>query len=390
MKHQKASLGARVGVALLALFLSLSASGAALAATYALVSGTESLNLRAGASSSSQWLGAYPRGAWVTVTGSQNNFYQVTTADHQTGYMSKNFLKTTDQVASGNVAIVSNQRDTAFLNLRDYPSYSARVIAILYNGVPLTILSEDAGWYRVQMGATVGYVRSEFTTPSYQPLGIAVATIKTPNNTAVNLRTGPSASAAVRKQFAGDRYVSVLYQGNGWWYVCIDRFTGFISSDFLVEGLHAARDNAQQGDTGEGYALVNNPVSSQHLNMRQLPSTAASIVARLANGYRLSVVVQGTEWSQVYADTFATTGYVLTRYLSLHNLPVTPKLTIHHPQGSFVNLRSAATMTADVVARIPDGAQAIVVAPGPDWSKVKYNGLVGYVMNYFTTLATNP
>ena len=35
-------------------------------------------------------------------------------------------------------------------------------------------------------------------------------------------------SAPVRRQFAGDRYVSVLYQGVGWWYVCIDGYSGFI------------------------------------------------------------------------------------------------------------------------------------------------------------------
>ncbi len=390
MKHIRLSLRARLCAALLALVIVLPAAGAAMAETYAVVTGTNSLNLRAGASASSQWLGAYPKGSWVTVTGSQNNFYFVNTADGQTGYMSKNFLSTTEQLTYGNVAIVSNPKETAFLNLRAYPGYSAKVLGILYNGVPLTVLSDEGGWYRVQLGGTVGYVRGEYTTLSYQPIGTAVATIKTPNNTSVNMRVGPSASATVRRQFSGDRYVSVLYKGNGWWYVCIDRYLGFISSDFLVEGLYAARDNASSsgGGDGESYAIVDNPVNAQKLNLRELPSTAATIIAQLGNGYRLSVITQGTEWSRVYADTLAATGYVLTKYLSLYNLPVTPKLTIVHPQGSFVNMRSAASLAASVVARVPDGAQAIVVAPGPDWTKVKYNNRTGYVLNYFTTLGT--
>lgn len=57
--------------------------------------------------------------------------------------MSKNFLSTTDQLAFGDVAIVTNQRESAFLNLRSFPSYSASVITILYNGVPLTVLLQQ-------------------------------------------------------------------------------------------------------------------------------------------------------------------------------------------------------------------------------------------------------
>ena len=275
------------------------------------------------------------------------------------------------------------------MNLRSYPSYSASVITILYNGVPLNILSEENGWYRVQLGNTVGYVRSEYTVEIYQPFGSQVGTIKTPNNTAVNMRVAPSATASVRHQFAGDRYVAVLYQGNSWWYVCIDGYIGFISSDFLVEGLHAARDNAAQNDNGEGYAIVKNPVSTQKLNLRELPSTASTVLTQLSNGYKLSVVVQGTEWCKVFADSLAAVGYVQTKYIKLYNLPTTPTLTIRHPQGSFVNLRSAASMTASVVTKIPNKAKATIVAPGPEWSLVKYKGLTGYVMNFFTSLATD-
>ena len=378
---------ARMGSAFLALLLAVSVAAGAVAESYAVVFGTNALNLRADASSSSQWLGSYPKGTWVTITGSQNNFYRVTTSDQKIGYMSKNYLNTTDQLVYGNVAIVRNQRETAFLNLRAYPSYSSTVITILYNGVPLNILEDQGGWYRVQMGATLGYVRSEFTTVNYQPVGSAVATIKTPNNTAVNMRAAPSGNATVRKQFAGDRYVSVLLQGAGWWYVCIDGYTGFISSDFLAEGLHASRDSAAENDDSNAYALVSNPVSTQKLNLRELPSTASTVVAQLTNGYKLSVIVQGTVWCKVYADTLAAVGYVQTKYLKLHGLPTTPKLTLIHPQGSYINLRSAASMTASVLKRIPDGAKATILAPGPDWSQIKYNNITGYVMNFFTSIA---
>ncbi len=393
MKHP---LGpSRFLVSALCLLLCLVLTGAAAAETYAVVSGTNSLNLRAEATSKSTWLGAYSRGSWVTVKGSQNNFYYVTTADGKTGYMSKNYLDSTADLAYGNVAIVNNAKSTAFLNLRSYPSYTASVVTILYNGVPLNVLAEQNGWYQVQAGDLSGYVRTEFTKTVNQPLAVAAGTIKTPNNTAVNMRVAPSSSASVRRQFAGDRYVAVLLEGSHWWYVAIDGYTGFISSDFLVEGLHAERDEAnaaQEEDdssssdtTTEGYAAVSNPVSTQKLNLRELPSTASSVVARLSNGVKLTVLSQGVEWSKVYVSSLSATGYVMSRYLTLYNLPAVPIVTISHPQGSYVNLRSDASLTGDVLTRMPNGAAAIVLSPGVDWTKIAYDDQIGYVLDYFTS-----
>jgi SH3-like domain-containing protein len=270
------------------------------------------------------------------------------------------------------------------------------VTAILYNGVPLNVLSEQSGWYQVQAGDLSGYVRAEFTKTVNQPLAVAAGTIKTPNNTAVNMRVAPSSSAAVRRQFAGDRYVAVLLEGSHWWYVAIDGYTGFISSDFLVEGLHAERDEASAaqedddpsssggGTATDRYATVANPVSTQKLNLRELPSTASSVVARLSNGVKLTVLSQGVEWSKVYASSLSATGYVMSRYLTLYNLPAVPIVTIRHPQGSYVNLRKDASLTGDVLVRMPNGADAIVISPGVDWMKVAYDDQIGYVLDYFT------
>ena len=72
------------------LCLLLAASAAAASDTYGVIYGTDTLNLRAQGSSSSQWLGSYTRGTWVEIRGSQNNFYYVRTPDGKTGYMSKN------------------------------------------------------------------------------------------------------------------------------------------------------------------------------------------------------------------------------------------------------------------------------------------------------------
>lgn len=363
----------------------------AVAENFGVVYRTDTLNLRSQGSSSSQWLGSYSRGTWVEIVGSQNNFYRVYTPDGRTGYMSKNYIDTAcDAEDSAWMAVVDNHNGGAFLNFRAEPSYNAQVLDIFYNGVPLYVHSRTNGWYCVEINGQVGYVREEFLTDwgRGQCGSAVVATIKTPNNTAMNLRSGPGMNYPVIRQFTGDSYVSVLAKGNGWWCVSADGTMGFMSSDYLVEGLHSARDNNAANTApsvnGTPYALVNNPSPAQALNLRQYASTASMVLDKLYNGDRLWVDEQGAEWCAVTDQATGISGYVMTKYVKLHNLPSKPVRRVAHPGGTFVNLRSAPNMTqANVRARVPSGANVTILSPGPDWCKVQYNGYTGYMMTYF-------
>lgn len=367
------------------------AATCALGENYGVVYRTDTLNLRSQGSSSSQWLGSYSRGTWVEIIGSQNNFYRVYTPDGRTGYMSKNYI---DVDYDGNdhawMAVVDNTNGGAFLNFRAQPSYNAQVLDIFYNGVPLYVLNVSNGWYCVEINGQVGYVRGEYLVDwgRYSYGSSIVATIKTPNNTAMNMRSGPGMNYPVIRQFTGDSYVSVLAKGTDWWCVCADGTVGFMSSDYLVEGLHAARDTASGGSPGSTggtpYAVVSNPMSTQALNLRQYASTASMVLDKLYNGDRLWVDEQGKEWCAVTDQTTGLSGYVMTQYINLYNLPATPTRRVYHPSGTYVNLRSAPNMTQNNVrVCVPSGSSVTILTPGPDWCKVQYGGYTGYMMSYF-------
>ncbi|MCI5847208.1 MAG: SH3 domain-containing protein [Candidatus Limiplasma sp.] len=369
----------------LTLLLCLLLTGGALA-EFGVIHRTDTLNLRAQGSSSSKWLGSYSRGVWVEILGSQNNFYRVRTPDGRTGYMSKNYIHaapTSDDVQW--TVYVSNQNGGAFLNFRSQPNYNSRVLGIFYNGVPLRVLGLSNGWYQVEINGQTGYVRSEFVTDwGYRNLGSAtVATIKTPGNTAMNLRSGPGMNYGVIAQYPGDSYVSVLARGNDWWCVSIEGNAGFMSSSYLAEGLCAARDQASY-PTETAYAVVNNPGAYQALNLRQYASTGAAVLDKLYNGDRLWVDRQGTQWCAVTDQSTGLSGYVMTRYIKLYGLPSSPTRRVYHPSGTYVNLRSSANMNlSNVLARVPSGSTVTVLTPGDEWCKVQYQGHTGYMLTYF-------
>ncbi len=374
-------------VAALTLLFCLLMTTVAVAAEFGVVSGTNSLNLRSAGSSSSQWKGSYTRGTWVEIIGSQNNFYQVITPDGKVGYMSKNYIDATGNYSQKlRIATVNNSNGGSYLNFRAAPSYNAKVLGIFYNGTPLLVLSEQNGWYCVQINDQVGYVRSEFVSVSYMAGSGQVATIKTPNNSAMNLRTGPGKSYGVVRQFSGDTYVMVLAKGNEWWRVSVNGYTGFMSSDFLSEGLKAARDISATdggGVSGNCYAVVNNPRSTQALNLRQYPTTASAVLRKLYNGDELWVDEHGSEWCAVTDKETGLSGYVMTRYIKLYNVSATSTRTVVHPSGTFVNLRQSQSLTSNVLIRVPHGRQVTILAAGSEWCKVSYNGYQGYMLTYF-------
>ena len=363
--------------------------GTALALEFGVVAGTDGLNLRSQGSASSQWLGTYSRGTWVQITGSQNNFYRVVTPDGRTGYMSKNYIDAYDSSDNVWMIQVTNPNGGAYLNFRAQPSYDAQVLDVFYTGVPLRAYGLNNGWYTVEINGQTGYVRSEYVMDlGVCPGSSTVATIKTPNSGGLNLREGPGMQYTLIDQFAGDRYVSVLAEGNGWWRVAIDGIVGYMSDDYLVKGLQSAKDLSTVvtgGGTGQTpYAVVSNPSAAQALNLRRYASTASQVLDKMYNGERLWVDEQGTEWCAVTHQDTGVSGYVMTKFVTLYHLPSTPARRVSHPSGSYVNLRTAPNMYANnVVLRVPHGAAVTIVSPGPDWCRVSYNGSVGYMMSYF-------
>ena len=374
-------------ILLAALLLGVLPGAQAATSGYALVNNTNRLNIRNGPGTEYGIIGGIARGEWVEVYNIQGSWINgKALTDGTVGYFSGSFLQVAQPGSggAGSIAVVNNPNPSSFLNLRQSPSYTAQVLAIFYNGATATVISESGGWYYVEISGMRGYFRQEFLRVSGGMSSVGTATIYSKNGGSVNLRSAPSYSSMVIGTGAPGTVVNVYLKGNKFWYIGMAGTYGFMDASFLTGG----------GASG-GNPVPNPPVvipsttnaivskAAVSLNLREQPSTSSRVIGTYKAETAIQVQSQGSVWSRVKVPLSGKTGYMMTRFLTLYGLPVTPTKTVTHPERSYVNLRTRPSASGAVTLRVPDGSLVNIITAGGSWAQVEYRGTRGYMMTYF-------
>lgn len=334
-------------------------------AEYAVVQNTNYLNIRSGPGTEYPVTGSVNRGDFVDVVTDYGQWVLARTPDglHE-GFMSASFLARNQ---ADNTAVVNNPKATSFLNLRQYPSYDARVLGIYYNGAVCVVISEYDGWCYVSIDGMNGYFRREFLR--FNGGQAQSANVYAANGKPVNLRNGPGYGYGVLAKVPVGAGVSVMLRGGAFSYLTYGGLSGFMDNAFL------------SGSTAGGYGVVTNPRASQVLYLRKSASKSAKVLGQYRNGDTVQILAQGKSWCKVSVDDM--TGYMMTQYLALYGLPETPAKTVRNG-SSYVNLREKPSKNNSAVyTRVPSGRTVTVLTPGDSWTEVSYGRYRGYMMTSF-------
>ena len=252
---------------------------------------------------------------------------------------------------------------------------------LLISLAPLA-LAEHAG-YALVSNTTRLNIRSG---PGMEYPIIGSATIYSANGGSVNLRSAPTYVSAVIGRGAPGTRVSVYLKGNRFWYISLAGSYGFMDASFL--------GGSSSGGTGSNpvpnppvvipdttNAIVNPSYSS--LNLREQPNTGSRVLGTYPGHTAVQVQSQGTVWSRVRVPLSGKSGYMMTRYLTLYGLPVTPVKTVTHPDRTYVNLRTRPSASGSITLRVPHGSTVTILIAGGEWAQVRYGSTTGYMMTYF-------
>ncbi|MFF2500930.1 SH3 domain-containing protein [Peribacillus sp. NPDC058075] len=360
-----------------------------------------SLNMRKSGKATASIVAILSKGTKVAVYSESNGWAKVK-ANGKDGYVSTKYLSAS-KPGSGSSAVTPEKTTTKFvnvssgtLNMRKSGSESASIVAKLSKGTKVTVYSESKGWAKIKANGKDGHVSAEYlsTTKPSTAVTPEKTTTKYVNISSgtLNMRKSGSESASIVAKLSRGTEVTVYSESKGWAKIKANGKEGYVSTDFLST-IKPGADSKPSIPDKTTTKYVN--VSTGSLNMRNNPSESASVIVKLARGVEVEVISESNGWSKVKA--YGGEGYVNTQYLSATKPGPLPGLNpdeegntsvkyVNVNDGSSLNMRSAASATASIIAKLVNNTAVTVYSESNGWSRVTANGKTGYVSTQYLTV----
>ena len=303
------------------------------------------------------------------------------------------------------------------LNLRKEPASGNNIIARIPRNAIVQVLSISGTWTRVSYNGHTGYVMSTFltyinnagATATPAPAVTAVPTIPstaayarvTTASGSLNLRKAARSSASILTQIPQYTVVAVEERLGTWTRVTYNGRTGYVMTTFLTFVDVEATSTPRPTENVSGTIMTARVTTERgSLNLRERAASGAKILTTIPQYATVTVLTRGNTWSHVTYGSH--TGYVMSSFLTftVTDTPATPApvsgasepyARVTTQEGS-LNLRARATLTAEILTRIPQNAVVTVLEKGAVWTQVTYGSRTGYVNTQFLTFfasATN-
>lgn len=147
-----------------------------------------------------------------------------------------------------------------------------------------------------------------------------------------------------------------------------------------TDGQDTQTENGEQQeaeDQGSQYVTTTTTV-----NVRSSDSEQADKLGKVSGGTKLQVLEQRPNgWTKV--DYEGKEGYIKTEFLQLAESVAGAETIGTVTATTNINVRASASETADRLGVLSGGDSAELVGTEGDWSKIKYNGQIGYVKSEY-------
>lgn len=147
-----------------------------------------------------------------------------------------------------------------------------------------------------------------------------------------------------------------------------------------TDGQDTQTENGEQQeaeDQGPQYVTTTTTV-----NVRSSDSEQADKLGKVSGGTKLQVLEQRPNgWTKV--DYEGKEGYIKTEFLQLAESVAGAESIGTVTATTNINVRASASETADRLGVLSGGDSAELVGTEGDWSKIKYNGQIGYVKSEY-------
>lgn len=280
---------------------------------------TANLNVRSGAGVSHGVIRTISQGTNVTILEESNGWFRIQ-AGNTTGWVNAQFITVTSGGTGGSgggtttptpEATRQGRVNATSLNVRSGAGTNHGVIRTISNGTTVTILEENNGWFRIQVGNTTGWVNAQFITVTSGGAGGGTTT-PTPDTTRqgqttanLNVRTGAGTNHNIIRTLPNGTNLTILGESNGWFRIQSGNTTGWVSSEFVRITSNGSNNNNTVNRQGR--------VTATHLNVRAGAGTSHRILRSISNGTTVTILGESNGWFRI--QTGNTTGWVSSQFI---------------------------------------------------------------------------
>lgn len=123
-----------------------------------------------------------------------------------------------------------------YVNIRSIPGEDGEIIGKLYDNSVGNFLEEENGWYKIESGSCVGYVKAEFCVTGEaanelaKEVGRRIATVATET---LNVRKEPNTETSIIGQVPMGEVLTVTDEAGGWVQIRVEEGYGYVSADYI-------------------------------------------------------------------------------------------------------------------------------------------------------------
>lgn len=124
-----------------------------------------------------------------------------------------------------------------YVNIRSIPGEDGKIVGKLYDEAVGDLLAEVDGWYKIESGSCIGYVKSEFCVAGKEAEKMATEVgRRTANVNAdiLNVRQEPTTESAILGYAPKGEELTVTDRADGWVQIKIEEGYGYVSEEFVA------------------------------------------------------------------------------------------------------------------------------------------------------------
>ena len=124
-----------------------------------------------------------------------------------------------------------------YVNVRSIPSEDGEVVGKLYDNSVGDFLGEENGWYKIESGNCIGYVKAEYCVTGEaademaKEVGRRTATVTTQT---LNVRKEPNTESSILGQVPMGEELTVTDEAGGWVQIKIEEGYGYVSEEYVT------------------------------------------------------------------------------------------------------------------------------------------------------------